>query len=49
MQHSLVGLVRMFKELHAPGGSAHKHGKNTGGHRVKGAAVTDAPGLKDPS
>ena len=47
VQDSLVGLVCMFKELHTPGGSAHKHRQNTGGHRVESAAVTDAPGLEN--
>ena len=48
-QHRLIGLVCVFKELHTPGGSAHEHRQNTCCHRVKGAAVADASGLKDTS
>ena len=36
----------VFKKLHTPGGSAHKHRQNTGGHRIQRAAVADPAGFE---
>ena len=40
-QARFIALFRRFKKLHGPGGPAHKHRQNTGGHGVQGAAVAN--------
>ena len=44
---SLVGLFRVLKKFHAPGGSPHKHRQHPGGHGVQCPAMADAPFMQD--